>query len=186
MIAFRNNNSVYFTFPTSFQRRLTQAELDFRGPENDHIWQLDDGLGTIVMVQTKSTRALDLIKYSNVFDVDLTHAGMQTARENIKELLENSNCIIKDGGPGVAFCIARGNKCLCVGFSGASFELMDFEMYDDFDELFLPILERTKEVSDPYERIRKIYSMAEELDASKYFPVVVIDSNGGERKIIER
>ena len=176
MIVIKETDAIYFASPMKYQNFYTQAKLDYSFEENGDIWHLNDGHGTIVMAEARNNRLVDLLRYSDVFDCEFSKDGMYQIIENIKELIEGTNCFMADGKLGVVLCIARENKGYKISTYGAVFELGEIECIGESEERMLAAYEYCKSIPNVHKRIETIYNQIGELSCNQYYPIAVIDT----------
>ena len=176
MIAIKEKDAVYFASPMKYQNFYAQAKLDYSFEENGDIWHLNDGHGTIVMAVAKNARAVDLLRYSDVFDCEFNKDGMNQIVSKIKEVVKGTNCFTVDGKLGLTVCVARGNKGYKITTYGAVFEIGDIECVNDDEEHILAAYEYCKSIPDIQQRIETIYNQIGELSWSQYYPIAVINT----------
>ena len=184
MIAIKEKDAVYFASPMKYQNFYAQAKLDYSFEENGDIWHLNDGHGTIVMAVAKNARAVDLLRYSDVFDVEFTKDGMNRIVANIKKLLRGTNCFTADGKLGLTLCIARGNRGYRITTYGAVFEMGDIECFDESEERMLAAYEYCKSIENVPERIESVYNNIGELSWCQYYPIAVITTRDGSYSLL--
>ena len=176
MIAIKEKDAIYFVSPLKYQNCLNSAKLDYSFEENWDVWRVNDGKGTIVMVGARNNRLIDLLRYSDVFDCEMSKDGMNEVFAKIRDTVRDTNCIAKKGELGATVCIARGNKGYRISPNGAVFELGGFECVQECEEMMLATNEYCKSIPDVIERIRRMYDRIGELDCRQYYPVAVVST----------
>ena len=177
MIVVKENGVVYFASPMAFHNFSMNTKADYASEENSYIWHLNDGHGTIVLSHAKFGRLTDLLRYSDAFNCEFTKEGMTQVVENIKKLVEGTNCSIVDDGLGATLCVARGDKVYNIASNGAVCEIDDFEcigeggggrMHAAYDQC--------RDISDVHKRIAAAYSLVEGSSSFRHLPVAVINT----------
>lgn len=176
MIAFKEGDCVYFASPMKYQNFFTQARVDYTFEENGDIWHLNDGKGTIVMAAAKSSRLVDILRYSDVFACEFSYEGMKSIIENIKNCVKGTNCFTEGDRLGVTLVVAQGDRAFEITTHGSVFEMDRFLCCDESDERMLAVYEYCKNIPDAHERIRTIYTNINEIGLSQMFPVAVINT----------
>ncbi len=176
MIVIKEQDAIYFASPLKSQNFYSQVKPDYSAEENGNIWHLNDGLGTIVMANGKNSRIIDLIRYSDIFEVEFTKEGVGRIASKIKALVEDTNCFVSEGRTGVTLCIARGNKGFRISPHGAVFELGEIECVNEIEEITLASYEYCKRIEDVRERVVALYNSISEIGWRQHFPIALIST----------
>ena len=176
MIVIREEDAVYFASPMKLQNYSPNVKTDYSFEENGDMWHLNDGQGTIVMFVASNNRIVDLVRYSDVFNCEFSKEGMKQLYLSIKELVKGTNCFIKDGRIGAEIVVARGNRAYKIATNGAVLEIDEIDCFDDNDERILASYEFCRNIPDPRERVKTIYSQVFELSSDQFFPIAFIST----------
>ncbi len=176
----------FLFFTTYSSPSFIQGKLDYGAEENFNLIRVNDGLGTIVMiVDYDSSRILDILRYSNVFRCELTRKGMRKMVNDIRKLLNETNCHLEENeNLGFTICIARGNRGYVVYGNGIVFDLKDFDCDAYVEERVRTIYEQCKQIKDISERITTVYKQLEKEHVLQYFPVAFIFTKDNEYQVI--
>ena len=176
MIAFKDNDKVYFAVPMPHYGCGT-AEADYDYEDNAPIWHLDDSKGTIAMATGGISRGSDILRYSDALNCEeLNLEGVREVLKKIPGELEGTNCQIRDGCIGIGLCIARGNEMYEISKFGTTKRIADVEAYDTIRSAALVIWERVKHISDVKKRVKEYYKLIQKESNSECFPVMLMST----------
>ena len=177
MIAIRDKDTVYFANSVPYHNTYPSLRVDATTEETMHLWHLNDGLGTIVMLAVRSDRITDVLRYSDMFDsCEMTLESLRALGTRVRELYEESNCYENDGDVGVTIYIARGDLGFRVYSSGSVIAVEEFASSGCFDNLLRVGYELTRDIEDIHKRIAAIYHIVATESHSCAFPVAVINT----------
>ena len=177
MIAIRHKDTVYFANSVAYHNHYPNLRVDATTEETMHLWHVNDGLGTIVMLSVRSDRITDVLRYSDMFDsCEMTLESLRGLGTRVRELYEESNCYENDGDTGVTIYIARGDLAFRIYASGSVIAVEDFAASGCYDNLLLVGHELTRDIEDIHKRISAIYVIATAESCSDAFPICVINT----------
>ena len=176
MIAFKENDKVYFAVPMPAYG-CEPLGVDYDCEDNAPVWHLNDSKGTIVMATGGMSRASDIIRYSDVLNCEeLNLEGVREVMKRIPSELEDTNCQIRDGCIGIGLCIARGNEMYEISKFGTTKRLSDIEAYDTIRCAALVIWESVKHIENVRERVKEYYKLIQKESNSECFPVMLMST----------
>lgn len=176
MLVIKEKDAFYFVSPMRYNNYSPNVIIDYGFEENGDIWHLNDGNGTIVMVNADSTRLVDVIRYSNIFDHEFSKQGMFKVVDDLMELIKDTNCISVDGRLGASIYIARGTKGYRITTYGAVFEIGDMECVGESFERTVASYEYCKDIPDVHERVKSLYDRMGKDGCYRYYPIAVINT----------
>ena len=186
MIVIKEKDTVYFAYATGHHSYYTTLRFDDSEEENMSLWHLNDGKGTIVMLDARSDRIADLLRYSDIFDLELTVEALCGLRAQIVALYRGANCREIDGCIGVVVFIARGSQVFRVYGDGSVEEVESFVSGHYYEDAFSAAYEHCRAIEDPHERIAAIYDMVEAHTGRRAEAVAVINTKDDSYTILPR
>ena len=147
------------------------------------LWHLNDGKGTIVMLDARE-RIVDLLRYSDIFNCELTVEALCGVRKQIADLYQGTNCRELDGDTGATIFIARGNQAFQIYEGGAVEELEGVACGYRYRNALLAAYEHCKAIEDPYERIATTYDMVERITGRRTEAIAVINTKDEKMTIL--
>lgn len=184
MIAIKEKNTVYFAYPIKFHNFTHQAKLDYSCEDNLSMWHLNDGDGTIVMLNAKIDRIADLLRYSNCFNCEFNVEGMHQIFSNVKQELKETNYIENGNNLGFDICIARGNKAYKITSSGAVFEIGEIECFNEREWEMLALYEHYKTIPNISDRVKTLYDEYLKTNCLQYYPIAIINTSDNSYELI--
>ena len=122
MIVIKERDAVYFAYAMGHYHNYSNMCFDFSSEDNMSLWHLNDGKGTIVMLSA-GERIVDLLRYSDIFNCELTIEALSGIHKRIAVLYQGTNCRELDGDNGAMIFIARGNQAFQICGYGSVEEL---------------------------------------------------------------
>ena len=176
MIAIKAKDTVYFASAAGHNNSYCNMQMDVSSEEDMHLWHLNDGKGTIVMLGVESDRIADLLRYSDVFNCELTVEALRELHKKIIDLYEGTNCRPVEGNAGVTIFIARGDRAFRVYGIGLVSEIEELDSIEFCKDRFQIGYELSRGIEDPIERIRAIYDLTEAYGNRRAYPISVINT----------
>lgn len=177
MIVIKDKDAVYFAYATGHNSNYANLRFDASTEENMDLWHLNDGKGTIVMIDARD-RIVELLRYSDIFNCEFAMEALCGIRKRIIELYRGTNCRELDGSTGATIFIARENRAFRIYGDGTVEEGEGILCGRSYEDAFLVAYEHCKEIEDSYERISAIYDMVEELTGRRSGAIAVISTKG--------
>ena len=183
MIIFKNNDYVYVAIPMGYHAYSNKSQVDVDFPENWDAFFTGDDTSTIVAVDSVSDRTIDLLRYSDLFDCDITQKTLYGIKSKIDMLIEDTNVDCESKNYGVIVC--RGNKAYEMRSFGFAVEVGDFERLGESRQYSYAIYENVKSIESIEERVSKYYKQMSNICGGNMFPVVLLSTANKEYKVIE-
>ena len=183
MIVIKDKDTVYFAYATGHYCNYTNLRFDASTEESMDLWHLNDGKGTIVMLDARD-RIVDLLRYSDVFNCELTIEALSGIHKRIAVLYQGTNCRELDGDTGATIFIARGNQAFQICGYGSVEELEGVVCGYRYRNALLAAYEHCKAIEDPYERIATTYDMVERITGRCTKSIAVINTKDEKMTIL--
>lgn len=183
MIIFKENDLVYVAIPMGYHSYSNKAEIDLDCMENWDAFFTGDNTNTIVAVDSVSDRTIDLLRYSGLFDCEITQKSLYGIKSKIDALIENTNADCENKTYGVI--VATGNKAYEMRSHGFAVEVGDFERLGESRQYSYAIYENVKSIENIEERVRKYYQKISHFCGGKMFPVALINTGSRGYRMIK-
>ena len=184
MIIFKENNLMYVAIPMGYHAYSNKSQTDVDFPENWDAFFTGDDTNTIVAVDSVSDRTIDLLRYSGLFDCEITQKSLYGIKSKIDKLIEGTNVDCEETDYGVIVC--RDNKAYEMRSYGFAVEVGDFERLGESRQYSYAIYENVKSIENIEERVRKYYNHMNSVCGGNMFPVVLLSTANKEYKVIEK
>ena len=185
MIVLKDKDTIYFASAAGHYNNYQNLRPDLSDEENMHLWHLNDGLGTIVMLSVQSDRITDLLRYSDVFHCDLTMEALHEIPSGIEKIFEGTNCRVHDANTGVTVFIARGDRAFRIYSVGAVYEIEDFSSIGCCENAITVGYELSKGIEDPMQRIKAIFNVVNAHSNHRVYPISVINTRDNSYTLLE-
>ena len=185
MIVLKDKDTVYFASATGHYNNYQNLRPDLSDEDNMHLWHLNDGKGTIVMLSVRSDRITDLLRYSDVFNCELTMEALREIPSKIRSIFEGTNCRMRDENTGVTIFIARDNRAFRIYSVGAVYEIEDFSSIGCCENAIDVGYELSKGIEDPMQRIAAIFNVVNAHSNHRAYPISVINTKDDSYTLLE-
>ena len=182
MIIFKENDRFYFSIPMG----PWTSDVDIDCEENSPAWHINDQKGTIALVTQGMTRAGDVLRYSDLLNVEeLNRNELLRVSCQIPNELANTNCIIEDGEIGVGICIARDNEAYEITKFGVVKSIGDVEVFNSNRSVSMVIWEAVKDTKNVEQRIKAFYKFLGDKNRRNYFPIMLMNTKEEGHTLVE-
>lgn len=185
MIVIKDKDTVYFASAAGHYNNYNNLRPDLSDEENMHLWHLNDGKGTIVMLSVQSDRITDLLRYSDIFNCELTMEALRELPVKIEEIFEGTNCRVCDANTGVTVFIARGDRAFRIYSVGTVYEIEEFSSIGCCENAIAVGYKLSKGIEDPMQRIAAIFRIVNAHSNHRVYPISVINTKDDSYTLLE-
>lgn len=176
MIAFKDKGNVYFAVPMSHHAYSNTSYIDYNYRDNCDAWHINDENGTIVMVDAVPDRLIDLLRYSDTFNCELTRSALHEVKEKIDKIIDESNCLRHKDRCTYGVIIAQGDKAFEVRSFGTVIEVDNFKVVDEARHIANAVYENVEHIEDVNQRVIAYYNKMSDYTCTRLFPIALIST----------
>ena len=182
MIVFKEKDLVYVAIPMGLHAYSNKSDVDYEYEDNWDAFFAGKDTNSIVAVDSASDRIIDILRYSDIFDGEITQRRLYEIREKVNALFENTNVDSDKKRYGIV--VANKDKAYLMRSMGLCFEISGFEPVGESRQHCRAVYENVKNIENVEERVRKFYELMTHFRGKETFPIVIMNTGSNKGKII--